>query len=827
MCSFRRLFTASILLLWACSSDKGVTVHNTGPSASILEPVDGATFDEGESVEFVALVDDAQDPSDELEVRWASDLDGAMDESPGDSLGDVRYATSALSPGLHTIVLTVVDTSGENGTDNIQLEILDINGLPTVTIVSPTSSEHGEQDRAFAFKAHASDREDPVVELIIRMGSALEGDTGDEGEFEFFCETHPNETGIANCEATLETGLHVLVFEAEDSDGNIDQATISFSVVSDSDVDNDFDGYSEADGDCDDADNDIHPGAEEACNGVDDDCDGEIDEEPTSFTTTYWPDVDADGFGDADGAIQACEPSVGFVANADDCDDADANVNPDADEQCNDLDDDCDGEIDESGSSGEATWYTDGDDDGFGDSATASVTCDGLSDAVSVGGDCDDANAAIHPDADEICNDVDDNCDGAIDEDGAIDAPTYYRDLDDDTFGDADESWATCDAPSGGWVLDDGDCDDLDDDIHPDAEELCDGDDNDCDDEVDESDSTDAATWYPDADGDTYGVTTGWVLSCTAPEGFISRSGDCDDDDDLVNPDATELCDGVDNDCDSAIDESDAEDASVWYWDGDEDDYGHPDVSVTACTAPLGYLSTGGDCDDSDEDVFPGATEVCNGHDDDCDEEIDESGAVGESSWYRDYDLDGYGDESDSTEACDEPTGYVSDKTDCNDTSSDAYPGHPEACDGIDNDCDTLVDEEDSTGCTTYYRDYDDDGYGSTLSRCTCTPVGHYTSYNSSDCYDTNDDAYPGVSAWHTSSRGDGSYDYSCDGSQEKRYPSRAGSCALLTDACGADNGWSSSAPSCGSTGTWKSGCYLTLSGCYWSSSSSRTQSCR
>ena len=165
---------------------------------------------------------------------------------------------------------------------------------------------------------------------------------------------------------------------------------------------------------------------------------------------------------------------------------------------------------------------------------------------------------------------------------------------------------------------------------------------------------------------------------------------------------------------------------------------------------------------------------------------------------------------------------------DCDDDRSTVYPGAEELCDGRDNDCDSNTDEANTPDCTTYYRDYDGDGYGdSSYSVCTCSTSGYYSATNSSDCYDYSSSANPGQSSYFTSSRGDGSYDYNCDGSQTKRYTTTYSCSAGFTGCTSSTSGWGSSAPSCGNTGTWESGCIGAIYLCTNSSSSSRTQSCR
>lgn len=185
---------------------------------------------------------------------------------------------------------------------------------------------------------------------------------------------------------------------------------------------------------------------------------------------------------------------------------------------------------------------------------TAEESDDDL-DGVSVeAGDCDDSNPAMHPGAIEICDGVDNNCDGSIDDD-ATDQSTFYRDRDGDGFGDAATSLTACEAPSG-FIDDSTDCDDSNSLIHPAAVEVCDelNRDEDCDGAADDDDSS--ADWssmtpfYPDADGDGFGDSFADAMFCDLQPGFTLDFGDCDDADGAIHPGAEEICDGFDNDCD-------------------------------------------------------------------------------------------------------------------------------------------------------------------------------------------------------------------------------------------------------------------------------------
>lgn len=227
-------------------------------------------------------------------------------------------------------------------------------------------------------------------------------------------------------------------------------------------------------------------------------------------------------------------------------------------------------------------------------------------------GDCDDADAAVFPGADERCNGEDDDCDGEVDED-AVDQLEWYDDADGDGHGAAGSAYTACDGPS---RLGD-DCDDSAGDVHPGSSETCDGRDEDCDLSVDEG--LPLETWWRDEDGDGYGGALESTESCSNPgAGWSSESTDCDDETPLVSPDASEACDALDNDCDGVVDEGYT--LQTWWLDGDGDGFGG-ETSVAACASPgPSYVGVGGDCDDGDASVSPVAEEVCgDGVDQDCD----------------------------------------------------------------------------------------------------------------------------------------------------------------------------------------------------------------
>jgi len=176
-------------------------------------------------------------------------------------------------------------------------------------------------------------------------------------------------------------------------------------------------------------------------------------------------------------------------------------------------------------------------------------------------------------------------------------------------------------------------------------------------------------------------------------EALATSGTDCDDTVATINAAATEVCDGLDNDCDGLADEDDASDALIWYRDGDEDGYGVDSDATTACEKPSGYVGNGADCDDGNDQIYPGATETCNDADDDCDGTVDEDDASDAGTWYLDEDSDSYGVETTTTTACDRPDGYAEVADDCDDGDAAVNPGAIEVCDSVDNDCDSKVDE--------------------------------------------------------------------------------------------------------------------------------------
>jgi hypothetical protein len=600
----------------------------------------------------------------------------------------------------------------------------------------------------------------------------------------------------------------------------IDTDLDNFGDACDADDDND---KTADEDDCAPLDETIHPGAEELCNGQDDNCNSLVDE--------GFKDTDADGWKDC---IDEDDDDDGTV-DGEDCEPTQATVHPGAEEVCDGLDNNCDGSTDEG--------FPDSDEDGIPDCADVDSDGDGVIDFV------DNCLQLPNPEQADLDDDgVGDLCDSDVEGDGVPNGTdncpnvknSNQADLDGDGSGDLCD-----DDADGDGVANVEDCGPLDGEINPDADEVCDGIDNNCNDEVDESlgkvscGKGECAHAVPSC-------IAGEPASCDPFEGIAVEVCDGKDNDcngladeglgfascglgvcahtivacadgeeqecDSFAGAGEESCDGLDNDCDGKTDEEQATlacgkgqcfhtlsscvggvvkecepfaGAGPEVCDGiDNDCDGEEDEG-------LGTVSCGlGECQHEMEYCQEGkvaicnpylgvALEVCDGFDNDCDGLVDEdlaaitcglgechqtisscvegegqscdpkAGAGDEVCDGLDNDCDGQYDEGLGYKTCGQgiclhtvPTCLDGQEQDC-----DPYEGlEEEVCDGLDNDCDGSTDPADTTDCTIYYFDGDSDSYGiADGSVCLCEASSPYTAEEAGDCNDDSASVNPGA----------------------------------------------------------------------------------
>ena len=299
-----------------------------------------------------------------------------------------------------------------------------------------------------------------------------------------------------------------------------------------------------------------------------------------------------------------------------------------------------------------------------------------------IDGDCDDGDSQIYPNRTESCATVeDDNCDGETNSVNADGCSYFFRDDDGDDFGNSLDYECRCEATVDHTAAIGDDCDDTNLDINPSADEICDGGvDNNCDGRADDETAIDATDWFYDEDADGFGVGQIFILpdgrssamtQCEMPTNFTDNNTDCDDANSLVNPNQVENCSTpYDDDCDAESNfdmaPNDAFGCLVYYADADDDLEGNPNDSMCLCAPEDDYTAyTDDDCDDTRDDTYLGADEIC-------------------------VDGDGDGDGQD---------------------------------DAVDNDCDGIADESDAVGCTNYYYDGDGDGHGGPFTNAYAHPA--------------------------------------------------------------------------------------------------------
>lgn len=400
---------------------------------------------------------------------------------------------------------------------------------------------------------------------------------------------------------------------------------------------------------------------------------------------------DEDGDGDPD-----------LACGGGDCDDADATRSSLASEVCSGatIDEDCDGRIDEGV---EVALHDDADHDGYGTPASTTMGCPGA-DLVADGTDCDDTRADVSPGASELCgNAVDDDCDASVDELGPT---TFYLDADGDGFGVAGTTMlGTSCTPPTGYAANAADCDDLRYATHPGStSDPCNGLDDDCALGV----AGGGVDPREDADGDRHGNPT----ACRGSSGW--PPDDCDDTQASVHPGASEICNRIDDDCSSGGGVAPEEDV---------DDDGYAPRFAARCNG--GFPTT--DCNDAVATIHPDAPELCNRIDDDC----SNLSTIDTSAPAEDQDRDLH---APIAAAC--TGGYP--KDDCNDAVATTYPGAPEVCNAVDDDCSNPGGSGPAPGGPDRSEDQDADFYAPASATCT-------GGYPKTDCDDTRASFHPGA----------------------------------------------------------------------------------
>ena len=526
--------------------------------------------------------------------------------------------------------------------------------------------------------------------------------------------------GVERCAPTLSSADLRGCAPAEDptpcveGEQECNEAMDRCAALCDVNPDVDGDGYTapECGGtDCDDSDPRRHPDNLEVCDsaGHDEDC-----------SPLTYGDRDLDGDGNVDARCYNTD-GAGARVGGDDCDDVRGDVSPDSPEVCNGRDDDCDGNVDEGLLE---PRYRDLDADGDGEEGGAVVmACPDAVRTSATNGDCDDANVTIRGGAVELCDLVDNDCDGTVDENPQ--AVPWYPDADLDLYGDvsADDVIVSC-VPIVGRSLLAVDCDDQAVGVNPARTDVCNGIDDDCNGLLD----------GPDGSGGTEDDDLDGVVDAACMPGVRDR-----DDRDFLACGMPELCaDGVDNDCDGAVDES--TDPVDWYEDVDNDGWGAGSPVVSDCHFQPGLAVRSGDCDDSAAFVHPYAADVCDGFDGDCDGEVDENverravffdtdgdGVGDESAWllvcgaapsnygdiprdcapndpsvsikYVDADGDSFGSSSEPVADCTDGGSYATVAGDCDDDDAMRAGVCVELCNGSDDDGDSRIDEDAALSC--------------------------------------------------------------------------------------------------------------------------------
>ncbi|MBT3219495.1 MAG: hypothetical protein HN348_10420 [Proteobacteria bacterium] len=516
------------VFLAACTTDIAVTeTKNLDPAVIISAPQGESVFLANEVIEFHAIVSDGNGIEDVQSVAWSSNISGELGTPEltwPDTEGNSSFS-AILDAGSHIVDVIVADHDGLTAQASVTFSVGISNPEPTVEITDPENYDKFYEGQAIDFIGEVEDPQWPPETLETTW--ILEENLSGAIVMEYTTKADVN--GLTSTEwSNPVQGEYVVYLEVENTQGYYADDSVAISVGDPDDLDNDLDGFSTNQGDCDDNDPLIYPNAVELEDGKDNDCDGSIDE-----GTDLWDD-DGDGYCESD-----TTPCADGSLNGD-CNDGDILIHPAADEVCGDnVDNDCDTLQDTEDAVGCTTYYYDYEPDGWGSTTYNDERClcapDGKWTAVQ-DDDCDDYDDSVNPGANETPNGEDEDCDGEKDE------GTELYDNDGDGYCASDTQLCTLQTYQiTPWENDD--CDDSDPDINPGEQEICaDGFDNNCDGDQNDLGAIGCTYYYLDADYDGYGHYSDKLCLCVSTTDYDVTNGmntDCWDSNFNVNPGQT------------------------------------------------------------------------------------------------------------------------------------------------------------------------------------------------------------------------------------------------------------------------------------------------